>query len=377
MTLGDPPRAEVVGSLLRPPALVEAMNAVYARGHTALLEEERSRDLERLHRVEDELIAEAVRHQIEVGLDVISDGEFRRAAYSNSFYDAVEGLEPNPQPMRFYSTDGTYVEYGAPPVAAHRLRKVGSPAAREAAHLAALTDHLFKVALPAPSRWCLPYTHRSDGEGPYGSHEEFVAHAVEIEKELVADVVAAGCRYVQFDFPAYPMFVDERWTEPLRAQGIDLEALLELALRVDRELADAIPEGVRRALHVCRGNHRSRWLFQGSLEPVAERLFDLPFDSFLVEWEDVDREGGYEPIRFLPQGKVVVMGLVSSKTARLETEDEVMRRLDEAAKFTDPDGLALSTQCGFASTWHGNEIDAETMWRKLGLVAGVARRVWA
>ena len=369
------PRAEVVGSLLRPPELVGAMSAVYSKGHTALLEEERARDLERLHRLEDELVAEVVPRQIEIGLDVVSDGEFRRAAYSNSFYDAVEGLEPNPEPMRFYSRDGSYVEYGAPPVAARRLKKVASPAAAEASYLAALTDHLFKVALPAASRWCLPYTHRRDG--PYRDLEELATDAVEIEKELLADVVAAGCRYVQLDFPAYPMFVDERWTAPLREQGADLESLLELALKVDREVAESVPDGVRAALHLCRGNHRSRWLFQGSLEPLAERLFQLPYDSFLVEWEDVDREGGYEPIRFLPRGKTLVMGLVSSKTARLETDDEILRRLDEASAFLDVDQLAISTQCGFASTWHGNEIDADTMWRKLELVARVADRVWA
>jgi 5-methyltetrahydropteroyltriglutamate--homocysteine methyltransferase len=370
------PRAEVVGSLLRPPALVAAMTEVYSKGHTALLDEERAKNLERLHRLEDELIADAVPRQIEIGLDVVTDGEFRRAAYSNSFYDAVEGLEPNPQPMRFYSGDGSYVEYGAPPVAARRLRKVASPAAAEASYLATLTGHLFKVALPAPSRWCLPYTHQSGTDNPYGSLDELAIHAVEIEKELVQDVVDAGCRYVQFDFPAYPMFVDERWTGPLREQGADLEGLLDLALRLDAEVVSAVPAGIRKGLHVCRGNHRSRWLFQGSLEPVAERLFALPYDSFLVEWEDVDREGGYEPIRFLPAGKVAAMGLVSSKTARLESVDEVMRRLDEASQLVDADRLALSTQCGFASTWHGNEIDAGTMWRKLELVAKVADRVW-
>jgi len=352
------------------------MDAVYSKGHTALLEEERAQDLERLHRLEDELIAEAVPRQIEIGLDVVSDGEFRRAAYSNSFYDAVEGLEPNPQPMRFYSADGSYVEYGAPPVAARRLRKVASPAAVEASYLAALTDHLFKVALPAASRWCLPYTHRSGSESPYASLEELVAHAVEIQNELIADVVAAGSRYVQLDFPAYPMFVDPRWTDPLRQEGTDLDALLDLALKVDREVAASIGPGIRKALHICRGNHRSRWLFEGSLEPVAERLFDLPYDSFLVEWEDVDREGGYEPIRFLPPGKTLVMGLVSSKSPRLENEDEILRRLEEASSYLDIGQLAISTQCGFASPWHGNEIDSDTMWRKLELIARVADRVW-
>jgi 5-methyltetrahydropteroyltriglutamate--homocysteine methyltransferase len=352
------------------------MAGVYAQGHTAQLDDERRRDLEKLHRVEDELIAEAVSRQLAIGLDVVTDGEFRRAAYSNSFYDAVEGLEPSPEPMRFFAPDGSYVEYAAPPIAVRRLRKIASPGALEASYLASITGHLFKNAFPAASRWCLPHTHRLGPGGPYADLEEFIAHAIAIQRELIAEAVAAGCRYVQLDFPVYPMLVDEDRVAQLRQGGVDPGRLLELALGADRAVLADLPEGVRTALHICRGNHRSRFLFRGSLEPIAEQVFQLPYDSFLVEWEDVEREGGYDPIRFLPPGRVLVMGLVSTKSARLESEDEVLRRLEEAGQFLPAEQLAISTQCGFASTWHGNEIDEGTQWRKLELVARVAERAW-
>jgi 5-methyltetrahydropteroyltriglutamate--homocysteine methyltransferase len=280
--------------------------------------------------------------------------------------------------MRFYKGDGSYVEYAAPPIAVQQLRKTASPGAVEAAYLATVTDRLFKVAFPAASRWCLPYTHRVGEAGAaYASLEELMADAVGIQKSLIDDAVAAGCRYVQLDFPVYPMLVDKRWTASLRERGGDPDALLELAIQADRDVIADVPPGVRTALHICRGNHRSRWLFEGSLEPLADRIFgELPYDSFLVEWDDVRRDGGYESVRYVPQGRVLVMGLVSTKHAQLEREDEVLRRIDEASRFIDHDRLAISTQCGFASTWHGNEIDEAMQWRKLELVARVGRRVW-
>jgi 5-methyltetrahydropteroyltriglutamate--homocysteine methyltransferase len=373
------PRAEVVGSLIRPKQLLDVVAEVYRGGRTAVLDGVGSEELSRLREVEDGLIAAAVERQIEAGLDVVTDGEFRRAAYSNSFYDAVEGLERNPEPMRFFADDGTFVEYAAPPIVTKVLRKVGSPGAHEAAYLSSLTDHPFKVTFPAGSRWCLPFVHRLDqADGAYGSLQELVADAIAIQKELIADAIAAGCRYIQLDFPIYPMLVDQRWLAGARAQGVDPDELMTMAIEADRAVVADIPSDVRTGLHICRGNHRSRWLFEGSLDPIAEQVFgELPYDSFLVEWEDVEREGGYDSIRFVPKGRIAVMGLVSSKRPRLETDDEVIRRLKQAAEFLDISQLALSTQCGFASTWHGNEIDEEIQWRKLELVGRVADRFWS
>ena len=354
----QPARAEVVGSLLRPSELRAAVR-------------DRS-DAAHLGAVADEAIERVVGRQVEIGLDVVSDGEFRRWMFVNSFYDALEGVGTSSE-IEFRNDRGETVRLNVPAVES-RLRKVDSPAAREAAFLASITEQPFKIAFPAASLFVHPFGVSTDA---YASNEEFVAHAIAIERELIAEAVAAGCRYVQLDFPLYPYFVDPDWSARFEAAGHRLDELLERAIAADLAVLDGIPDGVTTGLHVCRGNYRSRWLCAGSLDPVAERLFgELPYDVFLVEWDDVGRDGGYAPIRFTPRGRVVVMGLVSSKRPELETEDDIARRLDEAAAFLPLDQLAVSTQCGFASVIEGNEIDEDTQWRKLDLVARVADRVW-
>jgi 5-methyltetrahydropteroyltriglutamate--homocysteine methyltransferase len=362
----------VVGSLLRPPALREAIEAAYEPGHHALLAEERARDLTALHAAEDEAIREAVRRQIELGLDVVTDGEFRRYMFTNSFYDAVDGVATD-NVVEFTNARGEGVELAVHSVQ-RRLSKVASPAAREAGFLAGITDHPFKVTLPAASLFTHPFGVATEA---YGDVDEFAAHAISIERELIAEAVAAGCRYVQLDFALYPYLVDEAWMGRFHAAGHGFEELLERALAADRAILDGIPDDVTTGLHLCRGNYRSSWLCAGSLEPVAERMFsELPYDVFLVEWDDVGRDGGYEAIRFVPAGPIVAMGIVSSKTPELEAEDEVVRRLEEASRHLGIDQLAVSTQCGFASVMEGNEVDEDAQWRKLDLVARVADRVW-
>jgi 5-methyltetrahydropteroyltriglutamate--homocysteine methyltransferase len=294
--------------------------------------------------------------------------------FLNSFYDAVEGFSTDRNEIEFTNARGEPVTLSVHRIE-DRLRKVDSPAAREAAYVASITDRPFKVAFPAASLFAHPFGLDSPA---YRDVDEFVAHAIEIERGLIADAIAAGCGYVQLDFPLYPYLVDESWAERFRAAGHRLEDLLDRAIAADRALLDGIPPGITTGLHICRGNYRSSWLCAGSLEPVAERMFsELPYDVFLVEWDDVEREGGYEPIRFVPEGRTMVMGIVSSKVRELETEAEIMRRLDEAARFLPLEQLAVSSQCGFASVMEGNEIDEETQWKKLDLVARVADRVWA
>jgi 5-methyltetrahydropteroyltriglutamate--homocysteine methyltransferase len=371
-TARTPARAEVVGSLLRPPALRAAIEAVYEPGHHAMLAEEREKDLTALRRAEDDAIRDALRRQLELGLDVVSDGELRRYMFTNSFYDAVDGVATD-NVVAFTNARGERVELAVHAVK-RRLRKIASPAAREAEFLAGITDHPFKVTLPAASLFTHPFGVEPDA---YESVEEFAAHAVAIERELIAEAVAAGCRYVQLDFALYPYLVDEAWTARFRAAGHSLDALLEGALAADRSVLEGLPVGVTTGLHLCRGNYRSSWLCAGSLDAVAERMFsELPYDVFLIEWDDVGRDGGYAPIRFVPAGRIVAMGLVSSKTRTVEAEDDVVRRLEDASRFAAVDQLAISTQCGFASVMEGNEIDEETQWRKLDLVARVADRVW-
>jgi 5-methyltetrahydropteroyltriglutamate--homocysteine methyltransferase len=259
------------------------------------------------------------------------------------------------------------------------LRKVDSPAAREAAFMSEAAGFPFKVTFPAASIFTHPFTtvSGSDGDG-YDSLEAFVDQAIQIEQELVADAIDAGARYVQFDFPLYPYLIDPAWIARFAAAGHDVVALVERALAADAVVLEGIPENITVGLHICRGNYRSSWMCEGSLEPVAERVFgDLRYDTFLVEWDDLGRDGGFEPVRYLRDGAIMVMGIVSSKTSQLEQEDDLVRRMDLAAALAGGmDRLAISPQCGFASVLAGNETNEDAQWRKLELVGRVADRLW-
>jgi 5-methyltetrahydropteroyltriglutamate--homocysteine methyltransferase len=369
-----PARAETIGSLLRPQALRSAIVDFYEPGHSAVLDEERAKDRGAIRALEDEAIREVVRRQVDAGLDVISDGELRRWMFMNSFYDAVEGIRTG-KTVRFRRDDGGEVELQVHEIV-ERLRPVDSPAAREAAFLAGVTDgYPFKVTFPAASIFGHPLTTIPDA---YASLDGFVDHAIEIERRLVADTIDAGARYVQFDFPLYPYLVDPTWLARFRAAGADPERLLDAAIAADRAVLRDIPDGVTTGLHICRGNYRSSWMCEGSLEPVAEHVFgELPYDRFLVEWDDLGRDGGFEPARFLRESSILVMGLISTKTTQLEAEDDVVRRMEEAAGIAGSmERLAISPQCGFASVMVGNDISEDTQWRKLELVGRVADRLW-
>ena len=369
-----PARAEVVGSLLRPPLLSQSIDAFYERGHSAVLTEEREKDRTALRELEDAAIRDVVRRQIDIGLDVVTDGEFRRWMFMNSFYDAVSGVRTG-KSVTFRNDRGEGVELAVHEIVAP-LEQVDSPAAREAAFMVEATGgYPFKVTFPAPSIFLHPFTTVA---GAYGSVEEFAEAAIEIERQLVREAVEAGGNYLQFDFPLYPYLVDPTWVARFEARGHPVADLVDAAIAADTAVLEGIPDEVTVALHICRGNFRSSWMCEGSLEPVAERVFgELPYDAFLVEWDDLGRDGGFEPVNNLRQGSKMVMGIVSTKTPVLEDEDDLLRKMDMAAGFVGGmDRLAISPQCGFASVMVGNEIDEGAQWRKLELVAGVADRIW-
>lgn len=371
------PRAEVVGSLKRSPRLVDANHRLYAPGHTAVQAEERAKGLEEVQAIADEEIPAVVQRQIDVGLDVVTDGELRRFMFLNSLFDGIEGFSTEVSKARFRGADGSTVDWNMQFVV-DRMRIVDNPAQREATFLAGLTDRLFKVAFPAASFLALPFNWRVGiNDHAYPSHRDLVEHVVEIERSLVAGAVAAGARYVQFDFPTYPFLCDPEWRARMAHAGFDWEETLELCLWADRAVLAGLPEGVRTGIHLCRGNNQGRYVAEGSLEPVAEAFFSLPYDSFLVEWEDRERMGDFSPLRHLPAGdSVVVLGLVSSKRPEVESSHGILRLLDEAAAHTDPARLALSPQCGFASTLEGNALSESAQWSKLTLVAEVASHYW-
>ena len=373
----SPARAEVVGSLLRPESLKSAVTSFYGEGHRAMLDDERSKEADGLHGLEDQAIAEVVLRQIELGLDVVTDGEFRRYMFLNSFWDAVRGFATDDNPVEFRDDSGETVVWDVHKVV-DRLEWIDSPASREAAFMSGHTDHPFKVTFPAGSIFSNPYTWKPGvNDHVYPTRQDLTHHAVAIERRLVADAVAEGASYVQFDFPMYPFLVDDRWRGQMAADGLDLDKVLEEAISADQAVLAGIPEGITTGLHICRGNYRSKYLCEGSLEPLAERIFnELDYDVFLVEWEDTERMGDVSPIRHVPAGKTLALGVVDTKSPRIQTDYDLIGRVEDASRFLDLDQLAISPQCGFASVIDGNDIGEEAQWEKLGSVGRVSERVW-
>ena len=350
----------------------------------ALVLRSRPQAMASLTRVGDEVVRELVGRQVAAGLDVITDGEVRRPSFWHALYDSVEGFDEAPRVGDDANGDIAWdpgawrSKRYAEPVVSGRIRKASSPAARDATFLRAITDFPFKVTLAAPSMAYMDFVQLGD---VYGSRDEFADDVVEVTKSIVAEVVAAGARWVQFDFPLYPaLFATANgysYLEEARAAGDTDETLLDKGLAADRAVTEAIPDDVTVGLHLCRGNF-SGGFWSGTLEPMAERLFtELPHDRFLVEWEDIAREGGYAPIRHVPKGHIVAMGMVSTKTPQLESEDDLLHRIEDAAKYIDIDQLAITSQCGFASMYIDQLVEAEeAQWRKLDLLGRVAERVW-
>ena len=354
-------RADHVGSLLRPPALLRAR-----RRHEAgeMTDDE-------LRAAEDEAIAVAVRTQVAAGVDVVTDGEFRRRDFRTGFVQAVDGLSMRTWDMPWHSAEGVTRVPSHTWVATGRLRQRTRLAADEAAYVRSLTAAPVKVTLIAPGFLAGRFWKDGETDRCYSSRAEFAAEVAAITRAEIEALIAEGVRYVQLDNPGYGAYLGAH-------AGGDPDGF-ERMLGADIAAVDGVPRpaGVTIGMHVCRGNQSSMWMGEGDYEPIAERMFaTLPVDRFLLEYDD-GRAGGFEPLRFMPAGKVVVLGLVSSKTPALEQADALRRRIDEAAKFTGLEQLALSPQCGFASIAEGgNLLTPDEEFAKLKLVADVARATW-
>ncbi len=235
----------------------------------------------------------------------------------------------------------------------------------------------FKITVPAASNFMVSSYKESITDKFYPRREDLLADLVDIIQDEVAWLQAEGVPYIQFDAPFYSFYFDPLQRERLRAAGRDADRELEFAVAADNAVLRGIPrDNVTLAVHICRGNNRSRWYTEGTYDAIAERLFgSLDVDTFLLEY-DTERSGGFEPLRLVPRGKRIVLGLVTSKEPQLETQDELRRRIDEAAKYIPLENLAISAQCGFASTAPGNLLTMDQQWRKLALVAETARKVW-
>jgi 5-methyltetrahydropteroyltriglutamate--homocysteine methyltransferase len=369
-------RAEHVGSLLRPADLQKAAAAqVHTLGSAVDAQAAELRELTEAH------VRHVVARQESIGLDVITDGEFGRIMFTDSFYGAVSGFELTEAKLVWKDESGEQIETPFTPAAVRRLVRTGSPLAAEARLLRSITDQKFKLTLPAVSIACAPEAYRPDLFGDaYADEDDLADHMVALEREIIDDAIAHGATYIQLDLGMYPYLVDPDQQRRLAEMGVDTQALLDRFLRVDRATIEGLPEGVEASMHLCRGNLKSMWLWRGSLEPVAERVFhELPFDRFLVEMDDVEREGDFSFLRHVPQGNtgpVIVLGIVSSKKPQLEDEDALLRAIDEASTYVPIEQLAISPQCGFASNAAGNELTEDDQWRKLELIARVAGTVW-
>jgi 5-methyltetrahydropteroyltriglutamate--homocysteine methyltransferase len=380
------PRAEHVGSLVRPPRLLEANQRTAERlgsgerDANVLMAKGATLDAE-LEDLQNELIREAVRNQVAAGLDVVTDGEYRRLFFTGSFDTAVHGFQPSTETIRFTGPGGQTIDVPARPVVADRLSKVSNPLAREARFLASLEEpegRRLKVTIPAASMFCW-YGVFTPGitDRAYRDPDELADHVVALLRELVGEAIAAGATYVQFDYPFYPLFVNESHRAKWKHFGIDDdEAYLERILRADAAVVEGLPRHVRKALHLCRGNAGVFWMSSGSLDPVAERLFALPYDSFLVEWDDKERDGDYSTLRHVPKGPVVGLGIVSTKRPDVESDDQILREIEAASSYLDVEQLALTPQCGFGTVPGMESTSEDAQWRKLELVGRVADRVW-
>jgi 5-methyltetrahydropteroyltriglutamate--homocysteine methyltransferase len=298
--------------------------------------------------------------------------------FTGSFYDSVDGLEVGGPGVAFYDDEGKELRYQGLPIVSRRLRRVDNPAVREGQFMKANTDGRFKVTFPAGSFFELPFVYRNGiTEKVYNSHEELVAHMIALECEQIDEAIAAGLNYVQFDFPLYPMLISQAYLDAFAQVGASFEQLMDRSIAADKKIAERLPDHVTRGIHLCRGNWRSRHMVSGSLEPVAERMFnELPYDAFFIEWEDIKREGGYEALRHVPKGKMVIMGIVNSKVPEVESADSLVRKIESASKYLDTSQLGISPQCGFASTMHGNELGEAAQWRKLEEMVKAANKVW-
>jgi 5-methyltetrahydropteroyltriglutamate--homocysteine methyltransferase len=358
-------RADHIGSLLRPKKLREAF-----RAHS----EKKIGDAE-LRAAQDEAIREVIRLQEDCGLQVVTDGEFRRLSYWEKFVRLTAGLEVRSAMFRFHDAAGHESDFTAP-YAHSRVSRSAPITLDEFRFVKGHTARTAKITMPTPSTMHF-YRFTDWGDrSVYGDAPAFFADLGKVYQAELAELGAAGCRYVQLDEVAVAILCDPAAREKVKAAGEDPERLVELYIGAINEAVKNRPKGMTVGVHVCRGNYKGMYLSEGGYDSVAEKFFGRTnVDHFLLEF-DTPRAGGFAPLRHVPQDKGVVLGLVSSKTPQLEKLDDLRRRADEAAKYIDPSRLAISPQCGFASSMGGNPVTEADERAKLKLCVDAARAIW-
>ena len=356
-------RSDVVGSLLRPPYLVQAREALDA-GRIGLRE---------FKKTEDRAVDEAVALQELAGLDVVTDGEFRRYAFFGHLIDAVEGFDKfGGWAIPFHDEQGKELVFKRP-VVVEKLRWRRSMCAEEFVYLRARAARPTKVTLISTQQ-AAAYYDPEKSKGAYPTHDAYLSDIVDLTRREVDELARLGCAYIQIDAPQYAALLDPALRDGYRQRGSDPDRLIDACIEMDNAVIGS-HSGITFGLHICRGNNQSMFYASGGYEPIARVFQRSRAQRFLLEYDD-ERSGGFEPLKSVPEDREVVLGLVTTKKPRLETVDELRRRIDEAATFLSLDRLALSPQCGFASTMAGNHVSAEDQQRKLQRVAETARLVW-
>jgi len=363
--MGGPYRADQVGSFLRPAELLDARSA--------------GADLDRLRAIEDRHILRVLARQQELGFRIFTDGELRRRNFMSDLVDACEGFDLGDAVARSWAGGGAGVAVSSVTgIVTGKLRQIHRMTEHERSFLEAHSPGPIKMTLPSANQFPAIAFKGGITDRIYPSHSALLWDIVPIMSAEIRALASEGVHYIQIDAPRYSYYIDPKWRAYVRNEmGVEPDAALDEAVRADNaSLEGARRPGVTLAIHLCRGNNRSQWYAEGGYDPIAEKLFGtLQVDRFLLEYDD-ERSGSFEPLRFVPRGKTVVLGLVSSKRPQLESKRDLMRRVEQAARYVPLENLALSPQCGFASTMEGNLLTEEDQWAKLGLVVDTAREVW-
>jgi 5-methyltetrahydropteroyltriglutamate--homocysteine methyltransferase len=360
-------RSDVIGSLLRPPELKAARDQ-RDRGDLSPAQ---------FKQIEDRAVDEAIRLQESAGLDVVTDGELRRYAFFGHLIDALDGFDKlGGWAIPFHNEAGERLVFKRP-VVVDKLRWRRSMCAEELVYLRARTDRATKVTLIS-SQQAAAYYDPDKSARAYPTRDAYLADVVDLTRREVDELIALGCTYVQIDAPQYAALLDPELREGYRKRGSDPDRLIDACIEMDNAVigggAGRRP-GVTFGLHICRGNNQSMFYASGGYEPIARVFGRSRFDRYLLEYDD-HRSGGFEPLRAVPDDRTVVLGLVTTKSPRLEPVAELRARVEEAARLVPLERLALSPQCGFASTMEGNRITPAEQEAKLRRVVETSREIW-
>lgn len=365
--LNPPFRADQVGSLLRTPDVIEARNRWKAGEISA----------DELRLVEDGAIAETVKKEESIGLQSITDGEFRRDYFHLDFLKQLDGVTVSGGIAANPHAKAAEDRFTPPKLAVTgKLRHVKNIQVDDFNFLKSVATKTPKVTIPSPTMVHFRGGRKAIDINAYPDMDEFFLDLSQCYRDEISALYSAGCRYLQLDDTNLAYLCDPKMREEARERGDDPNELPRTYTALINAVINDRPDDLTIAIHLCRGNYRSTWFAEGGYEPVAEVLFnDLNVDAYFLEYDD-ERSGDFAPLRFVPQNKVVVLGLVSSKLPQLESKEEIIKRIEEAAHYMPINNMGLSAQCGFSSTSHGNNLSPDDQWRKLELIVKTAEEVW-